>query len=159
MKRKISVDLDRRLYLIPFDLGRRRSGFTCLGFEHAFQKATAIARWLQERGVQPAFPEFRNVGTPRGFADFRRTVEAARQHFNKTKERCPVDLTPQLIGLEGKRVEIVDCYGDRRRFYVGKSTGWIPCHLEIPRRDSSGGFPVTGSPFKSLKVIENKSRP
>ncbi len=125
----------------------------CLGFEHAFHKATAIAQWLKERGATVAFPEFRNVGTPRGYADFRRTIEAARQHFIKTKERCPVDLCPQLIGLEGKRVEIVDAYDDRRRFYVGKSTGWIPCHLELSRRDSTGGFPVMGSPFKSLTVI------
>jgi hypothetical protein len=48
-------------------------------------------------------------------------------------------LSPQLIGLEGWRVEAVDIHGDRRRFIVGKSTGWRPCHLEIKTRRSMGG--------------------
>jgi hypothetical protein len=29
--------------------------------------------------------------------------------------------------------------GKRNRFYIGKSTGWIPCYLEILRKDSHGG--------------------
>ena len=49
-------------------------------------------------------------------------------------------LTPQLVGLEGWRVEVVTTYGKTRRFIVGRSTGWTPIHLEIPRRDSSGGI-------------------
>ncbi len=49
------------------------------------------------------------------------------------------DLTPQLVGLEGHRVEVIDAYGERRRFIVGKSTGWRPIHLEIKTRRSLGG--------------------
>jgi hypothetical protein len=49
------------------------------------------------------------------------------------------DLTPQLTGLEGWRVEVVTDYGEKRRFIVGKSTGWKPIHLEIANRRSSGG--------------------
>ncbi len=49
-------------------------------------------------------------------------------------------LTPQLVGLEGWRVEVETSYGETRRFIVGRSTGWVPCHIEIPRRDSSGGI-------------------
>lgn len=48
-------------------------------------------------------------------------------------------LSPQLKGLEGWRVEVVTTYGEKRRFIVGKSTGWKPCHLEIARRTSMGG--------------------
>jgi hypothetical protein len=33
------------------------------------------------------------------------------------------DLSPQLVGLEGYRVEVVTTYGETRRFIVGKSTG------------------------------------
>jgi len=56
-------------------------------------------------------------------------------------------LTPQLIGLEGWRVAVVDCHSDEeqpaeRRFIVGKSTGWRPCHLEISRRNALGGHPA-----------------
>ena len=49
-------------------------------------------------------------------------------------------LTPQLIGLEGWRVEVTTDYGETRRFIVGRSTGWIPIHIELARRDSSGGI-------------------
>lgn len=48
-------------------------------------------------------------------------------------------LSPQLVGLEGWRVEVVTEYGETRRFIVGRSTGWIPCHLEVSRRNSFGG--------------------
>jgi len=156
MNRKISVNLERRLYVIPLKSGRRK-GFTCLGFEYAFEKASAVAQWLTERGVTVSFPEFRNVGTPKGYQDFITVINAAKLHFNQTNECCPIDLCPQLIGLEGRRVEVVDTCGDKRRFYVGKSTGWVPCHLEIARVDSTGGFPVRGAPFKSVVVL-TKSR-
>jgi DnaJ-class molecular chaperone len=39
----------------------------------------------------------------------------------------------------GERVEVREKDGTRRRFYVGKSTGWKPVYLEIARRNSSGG--------------------
>jgi hypothetical protein len=54
--------------------------------------------------------------------------------------RSEAGLSPQLIGLEGWRVEVVTDYGETRRFIVGRSTGWEPCHLEIKRRDSMGGM-------------------
>jgi hypothetical protein len=51
------------------------------------------------------------------------------------------DLSPQLVGLEGWRVEVT--IGDtKRRFIVGRSTGWRPCHLEVSRRSAYGGFPA-----------------
>ena len=71
----------------------------------------------------------------------------------ETGKRCNADLTPQLVGLEGKRVEVVDRHGETRRFWVGKSTGWFPVHLEIARRDSSGGAAVTGAPFQSVRIV------
>lgn len=68
------------------------------------------------------------------------------------------ELTPQLLGLEGQRVEVVDSYGDTRRFYVGRSTGWRPIHIEVKRIDSLGGSAVTGAPFKSVTVVRGKWR-
>ena len=53
--------------------------------------------------------------------------------------RSDSGLTPQLVGLEGWRVEVETTYGETRRFYVGRSTGWRPCHIEISRRNSYGG--------------------
>lgn len=150
------MNFEQRLYVIPFKSGRR-GGFSCLGFEYAFEKASAVARWLTERGVGVRFPEYRNVGTARGYQEFMAVMNAAKLHHQQTKESCPIDLCQQLIGLEGHQVEVVDAYGDKRRFYVGKSTGWVPCHLEITRVDSTGGFPVMGTPFRSIKVL-SKSR-
>lgn len=54
-------------------------------------------------------------------------------------------LTPQLIGLEGWRVEVTAQSGKRRRFIVARSTGWRPCHIEMPRRGVYGGFPADSS--------------
>lgn len=48
-------------------------------------------------------------------------------------------LSSQLVGLEGYRVEVQTTYGEKRRFIVGRSTGWKPCHLEIHNRRSMGG--------------------
>ena len=49
------------------------------------------------------------------------------------------ELSPQLEGLEGWRVEVVDKHGETRRFIVGRSTGWKPIHLEVKTRRSLGG--------------------
>jgi len=51
------------------------------------------------------------------------------------------DLSPQLLGLEGWRVEVVS-NGEKHRFIVGKSTGYKPCHLEVHNRRSMGGIPA-----------------
>jgi len=64
-------------------------------------------------------------------------------------------LTPQLKGYEGMRVEVIDDHGERRRFYVGMSSGWRPCHLEISRVDSTGGTAAASS-YQSIKIIRNK---
>ena len=69
-------------------------------------------------------------------------------------ERDPSGLTPQLVGLEGWRVEVATTYGETRRFIVGRSTGWRPCHLEIARRDSSGG----GSADRAYTTVQRLYR-
>jgi hypothetical protein len=52
-------------------------------------------------------------------------------------------LSPQLKGLEGYRVEVIRLGDTRpRRFIVGMSTGWRPCHLEILTKRSHGGSPA-----------------
>ncbi len=61
-------------------------------------------------------------------------------------------LTPQLVNLEGWRVEVVTTYGETRRFYVGKSTGWKPCHLEISRRNVYGG-PSAEREYRSVRKL------
>lgn len=62
-------------------------------------------------------------------------------------------LSPQLKNLEGYRVEVITKYGEKRRFIVGRSTGWRPCNLEIPRRNSSGGGGAERQ-YKSVRILE-----
>lgn len=66
--------------------------------------------------------------------------------------RSDAGLSPQLIGLEGWRVEVDDNYGNTRRFYVSRSTGWIPCHIEASRRRSSGG-PAADKRYKRVTQL------
>lgn len=54
--------------------------------------------------------------------------------------RSDAGLTAQLRGLEGWRVEVVTTYGETRRFIVGRSSGWIPCHIELKTRTSRSGI-------------------
>lgn len=63
-------------------------------------------------------------------------------------------LSPQLRGLEGYRVEVVTTYDEKRRFIVGRSTGWRPIHLEISRRNSMGG----GGAEKEYKSVTSLYR-
>lgn len=69
------------------------------------------------------------------------------------------DLTPQLVGLEGWRVEVEDYDLARpRRFYVGKSTGWRPCHLEVLTSRSRGGSPAAKHYFSVKKLNIRKTK-
>lgn len=62
------------------------------------------------------------------------------------------DLHPQLKHLKGARVEVVDQWGEQRRFYVGQSTGWKPCNLEVHNRRSLGGVATVGV-YQSVKFL------
>ncbi len=61
-------------------------------------------------------------------------------------------LTPELIGKEGMRVEVVTTYGETRRFWVGRSSGWRPCHLEIHNTRAISG-PAAETSYRSVRVV------
>ena len=123
---------------------------TCLGFDVVLKKAAALASELK---VPEHSPDPTERGSMTAYRKYAALIEKARQKNIASGWRSRIDLTANLIGLEGKRVEVIDCYGDRRRFIVGRSTGWIPCHLEIKTRRSSGGEAVWGTPFNSVKIV------
>lgn len=62
-------------------------------------------------------------------------------------------LTAQLTGLEGWRVRVVDMAGEVRRFIVGRSSGWRPCHLEIARPGAVCGDPAR-SHYQAVEPLE-----
>lgn len=139
----ITLNHEQGLYVIPCG-----EGYTCLGFDVCKEWTIKRAQW-----AVVALPEPMPYASLEAYALYEHVSEQVRAKAALTHSRCPVDLTLELIGLEGKRVEVVDCYGETKRFYVDKSTGWIPIHLEIKQRNSSGGMAVTGAPFKSVRVV------
>ena len=143
-----AIDGKMELYTIPCG-----NGYTCLGFDVLITRYNAVAAWLRSQALlaDDLPPEAR--GSMRALTSYQRLMDRAAAYCQRNNLRCPTGLTPQLIGLEGKRVEVTEHDGNRRRFLVGKSTGWQPCHLEIARRNCSGGPAVSGAPFQSVHVI------
>ncbi len=136
------INRKQKLYVIP-----EGKGYSCLGFEVCANRSRKMADWL---GAQMRLAR---RGTRAAYRKYERLEELCHVHCETNRERCPVELTYQLIGLEGKRVEVVPSWGERMLFYVGKSTGWMPIHLAIARRDSTGGSAVVGGPFQSVRVL------
>ena len=145
---QVTINAEQELYVVPCG-----KGYTCLGFDVLLERYNAIAEWLRREGLIQDFLPAQARGSMRAYTGYEILMGRAAAYCQRTGKRCPAGLTPQLIGLEGKRVEVVDHYGERRRFRVGKSTGWYPCHLEIARRDSTGGPAVMGAPFQSVRIV------
>ena len=148
-KPRFRIDKDARLYVIPLKGG----GFSCFGFDNAYNEAARLAQWLPYDICGRVAPSKANIGTLAGYREYKELLKIARVYCETNKVRCPVDLTPQLVGLEGKRVEVEDMSGEKRRFIVGKSTGWMPCHLEISRRGSHGG-PAAEREYKTVREVQ-----
>jgi hypothetical protein len=144
-----AINLDSRLYVL-----REGDGFSCYGFDVLERKAAGLAECMlaDSDGVEMATA---GKGTPQAFDAWAELVAIAREQYERHGRRCEAELTPALKGLEGKRVE-VERDGELSRFIVGRSTGWIPVHLEIKRRNSSGGEPVYWPEgARVVRVLEN----
>lgn len=143
-----SINKESKLYTLKCG-----EGFTCLGFDNAFNRLVKLHNELSKMLSKP-LPELpKKKGTAKVYYQLEKLTSIAQKLYADHGIIFNAELTEQLTGLEGKRVEVVDKYGDKRRFKVGKSTGFIPTHLELKRSDSSGGMSVSGAPFKSVKVI------
>jgi len=129
---QVTINNAQQLYVVS-----DKHGYSCRGFDNAYTRAAAVAEWCGG-----TVPDLANVGTLAGFAEYTRAMSEGAAHHAATGERCPADLTPALLGLLGERVQVVYPDGEERRFYVGMSTGWYPCHVEILRRTSHGGSAV-----------------
>lgn len=139
------VNKEARLYVMA-----EAGGYSCYGFDVLDRKGRALAAelgadWTERKGTKKAFKRYDDL------LSIARAINAA------TKRRFACELSPQLVGLEGRRVEVVTTYGETRRFWVGKSTGFIPCHLEIMRVNSTGGGAAEHE-YKSVRVVSDKRR-
>lgn len=129
----VTFDIVQGLFVIPAN-----GGYSCLGLEVCRQRAIKLAAELNTD--VPAC-------TPMELYHFYQTLlKKAADRNSQTGWRSKSELTPELIGYEGRRVEVIHEYKDgvrvADRFYVGKSMGFIPCHLSLKRRNSSDGEAV-----------------
>jgi hypothetical protein len=166
-----SINTEQRLYVMPSG-----QGFSCYGFDVLDKKARAVATWLESQPQRThAF-----INWARDFLKATGTdgpglpvVPGTAQHFTLCAHvmdqgacfaaanpglRCNAELCPALIGLEGQRVEVTCPDGQRSRFYVGKSTGWMPAHLEIKTRRSHGGGIVYMPEGSTVRVVTTKRK-
>lgn len=128
-----------------------------LGFDVALDRLEryALDLWQDTKPVDELMTRMRQWrGDVRVYEKMRELERALVDRYEETGVRSYADLSPQLTGLEGWRVEVVTLEGTRRRFIVGKSTGPIPCHLEVRRIDSSGGSAAERE-YKSVKTLEH----
>lgn len=132
MERNITINWGDELYVIEHDGGYSTLGFdVCLDRIQSYSNNLAREAPTVVRGSLAAYDTMKNLETE------------LRKQFEETGERAIALLSPQLAGIEGWRVEVIDEEGDKpRRFIVGKSTGPIPIHLELANRTSSGGQPA-----------------
>lgn len=153
----VSINEKQRLYVIPCTEGY--AGYTCLGFDVCEKRSVKLAKWLDiENGL--GSPHL-HKGTIFGYAIYLGLLSLAEQRYKATGQKCDIELTPELIGLEGKMIEVVDAYGEKRQFKVGKSNGWMPCHLELETDKTMDGFhafgcPAYGAPYVSVRIIKPK---
>lgn len=138
------INREMRLYLIPFG-----SGYICYGFDVLHKKTADYAAWAGRPDLAPP----PRKGTVKAWKAYTAASAAALAKHKATGEKCPSELEPRLIGLEGKRVEVASPDGNRRRFYVGRSGGWTPCHLEIYNTRSRGGSQVYLNAADRVTVI------
>lgn len=146
-----TVNAEQGLFVIPCG-----TGYSCLGFDVVIRRGIAILKWLGKDCTDSAVNSLRSRGTLESYQAYLDIMERAETYCRQRGVRCPVELEPKLIGLEGKRVEVSGDAEGLRRFYVGKSTGWMPCHLEIKTRRSTGGGQVYLGDGAQVRVIPGK---
>lgn len=148
MSETVKINQDQCLYVIPSG-----KGYTCLGFDVAQKKTEAVAKWCGRADLMPVPEEW---GTLEGWERYEKAMAAGGEYNRATGLQCPAALIPRFIGREGERVEVEDKEEGKRRFYIGKSTGWFPIHLEIQRRDSTGGFAAFVPEGASVRFLGSK---
>lgn len=124
----------------------RPSGYETRGLDYARRANAAVRAWA-------GLPK-RPTATPaEAWASYAEAMRLGAEYADRTRTQCPADLTPSLVGLEGRRVAIHVPGAGTRRFNVGRSVGWCPVHLEIARRGCIGGRPACVPDGARVEVI------
>ena len=143
----ITVNHNERLYVIHC-----KGGYSC----HGFDVVERLISRLTAEGLTPPLIAA-EIGTPERYEQYRTLCAEGREKSAGGKWKSTAELTPELIGKEGRHVEVTHQWKDGEketvRFQVGRSTGWMPCHLQLARRDDTGGFAVCLGKILSVRVI------
>ncbi len=129
---KVTINKKQKLYVIPCG-----KGYSCLGFKVLQDRNNRLALELDRKDLMLANDK---LGTLEAYDAYIKLTGLAMERYNRTGIQLKAELTPSLVGLEGRRVEVVDVDCETRRFIVGKSTGWIPCHIELHNVRSTAGM-------------------
>lgn len=143
MKTNITLNHDQQLFVI-----HTGNGYTCLGFKVCNDRIEKLCSELNITAVNTT------IGTVDQYQTYTELVDIVRRKNVETGWRSSSELNPKLIGLEGKKIECT-YFGERKRFTVGKSTGFIPCHLILKTSNSHGGEAVLSDSkyIKNIRVI------
>jgi hypothetical protein len=141
---KVTASAENKMYTIS-----QGDGYSCLGFQVCADKVSRL-----EKHFGMSANTFQ-IGSMEMYEHYQMLVEKARQEFESSGKRCFVELHPRFKHLQGRRVEVVQ-YGQKERFDVGMSTGWIPNMLRIKtKRGLPFGEAISfDEKFDSIRVIK-----
>jgi len=141
-----TIDQEHETYGLKHMYGKKEY-YSHLGFAYVEWEIRTVEKW-----TGASYPQL-ELGTAEHFALYQQAIKDGAAYNRATGKRCEAALTPEFIGLEGNRVEVVDRWDNRYRFIIGKSTGWMPIHIERKRCNSDGGGAFVGYPCKEVWVI------
>lgn len=141
----ITINHDQKLYVMPCG-----GGYSYIGVDYAEVQRLAVLNWLH----LPV--DAIELGTTEHYDAYTTAMKQGREHHRLTGERCEAALIPSLKGLEGSRVELTYPSGEKTRFIVGRSTGWLPIHLEIKTKRSRGGSEVYFPDRTTVRVVNQR---
>jgi hypothetical protein len=140
---EVTINKEQRLYVI-----KCVGGFTTLGFDvvkrkvDALEKEFNVPRTNYRVGMMPIYKRYLEL------------VDYARVRFEQDKKQTNIDLNPILLPYVGKRISCVNSEGFKEVFSVGKSTGYIPCLLQLHNNNSSGGWCISvDAKYTNIQVI------
>ncbi len=138
---KVTINKEQKLYVIEHN-----KHVSCLGFENLINRRNGLAKELRRPKLKLA-----SKGSLKAYNEYLELIKIAHAKHLENGWKSTSELTPELIGLEGKRVEVTYENGEKERYIVGRSTGFIPIHIGRKNVNSKGGAAVMK--FDSVRVI------
>jgi hypothetical protein len=139
LERDVALDNINECYVVTHE----NDVVSHIDYDAVLERIERYSIELAGRGALP--PEYIELpvqakrGTRQAYDVFRNLMDALEKTVKEQGDHAVADLCPQLAGLEGHRVEVMDVGSMRkRRFRVALSHGWLPVHMEIPGHGYEG---------------------